>query len=172
VERGGWTQVVHLPADKYPILLNFPLFAVPRLLSGETGTGIAMFGMATVLFGPDPHEVMQQLGAQKIVLSSHRDQPGAFARMVAKIGYAYAVATGKADLLDGPSPLLPAILGQRDDIGDWVGTHTGPVQRCPGQLHRIWAEEDPERGLLMGAVHLFADSEAPSYGMILGRLRS
>jgi hypothetical protein len=170
IVRNGVQQMVHVPLDKYPILLNFPTFAVPRAFAGLTGVGISVAGITTVSFGRRPEDVMRELGAEQIIVNSHADQPTAFARMVAKIAYAFAVGMGHDALLDGPSVVVPGILGDRDDIGDWVGTHTGPIHKYSGALHRIAVREDLDKGLLLADVHLFCDSETPSYGVILGRL--
>jgi hypothetical protein len=92
--------------------------------------------------------------------------------MLAKIGYAMAVAQGAESLIDGGCPALPSILGEDDDIGRWVGTLTDPIRNYPGLLHRIAIHEDRDKGLLLAEIQLFADSETPSYGVILGRLRA
>jgi hypothetical protein len=43
-----------------------------------------------------------------------------------------------------------------------------PPQAHPGELHRLILHQ--QQGLLIAEVQLFADSETPSYGVILGRL--
>lgn len=45
-----------------------------------------------------------------------------------------------------------------------------PIRKYPGLLHRIALIEDHERELLIADIQLFADSETPSYGVILGKL--
>ena len=92
--------------------------------------------------------------------------------MIAKIGYATAFALGDLRRLEGPSPVIPSILGEEDDIiGRWVGTLTDPIRNYPGLLHRIEIHEDTKRRLLLAEVQLFSDSKTPSYGVILGRLK-
>ncbi|MFZ2652235.1 MAG: hypothetical protein WA210_19230 [Burkholderiaceae bacterium] len=170
IVREGVQERVQVPLDQYPVLLHFPTFAVPRALTGTSGAGIAMSGITTVSFGKNPQEVMRNLGAERIVIDTHDDHPTAFARMLAKIAYAFAVGLGHDALLETPAAIVPSILGHRDDIGDWVGTHTGPIRKYSGALHRIGIREDLHKGLLIADVHLFADSETPSYGVVLGRL--
>lgn len=172
VVRSGVTETVQIPIDQYPILLHFPTFAPPKFLTGHDGSGIEVTSVASVLFGPRPEEVARRLGGQSIILESHGDRPIAFARILAKIGYAMAVAQGAQSRLDGPSPVLPSILGEVDDIGRWVGTLTDPIRKYPGVLHRIAIREDRAKGLLLAEIQLFADSETPSYGVILGNLRA
>jgi hypothetical protein len=91
--------------------------------------------------------------------------------MLAKIGYAMAFTQAALARLDGPCLVLPAILGQTDDIGQWVGTVTEPIRKYPSVLHRIALHEDREKQLLLAQVQLFADSETPSYWVILGHLK-
>jgi hypothetical protein len=170
IERNGVTETVMLPLAEYPILIPFPIFPPPRLLSGEDGVGIGMHGIHMIRFGADPEEVGRRLGAQKISVPNH-DQPVPFARMLGKIAYAYAFAEGQIAKLDGPSPILPSVLGRVDDIGRFVGTLTQPNRKYPGMLHRLSVAEDRERGLLCCEIQLFADSETPSYGVILGPLK-
>jgi len=171
IMRGGVQETVMLPLDEYPILLHFPIFSPPAFLnpSGYTN-GILIKGMATVSFGPNPSEVLRNLGATRI--SQTQDQePVSFARVIAKIAYAFAAAEGALDKIIGDPLVLPAILGNTDDIGRWVGTFTDPIRVFDSQLHRILIHEDCQKGLLIGDVQIFSDSYAPRYGVIIGILR-
>ncbi len=168
IVRAGIEETVRLPLDQYPILLPIPIFPAPGYLTGKTGRGIDITGLATISYGPRPEEVLQKLGGGSITLQTGKDEPAAFARMLAKIAYSYAWGEGALQKLSGPSLTPSAILGNSDDIGNWVGTLDGPVQKYPGLLHRLSLHE--ERGLLIASVQLFADSETPSYGVILGSL--
>jgi hypothetical protein len=73
--------------------------------------------------------------------------------------------------MDGETFVLPSILGEKDEIGRWVGTLTDPPKCHPGTLHRVEVHHDRQRDLLCAEVQLFSDSETPSYGVILGRLK-
>jgi hypothetical protein len=162
---------IELPLDEYPILLHFPIFSPPAFLSPSGYTkGINISGIATISFGPNPKTVLSKIGATAI-LATGDYKPVAFARMIAKIAYAFAVAEGAINLIDGEPFVLPAILGQRDEIGMWVGTLTEPYKSFKGLLHHIMPHEDRERGLLIVEVQLFADSQTPRYGVILGKLK-
>ncbi len=172
IVRNGRQERIRVPLAEYPVLLHFPEFPPPRFLAGEyDATGINLKGLFTVGFGPTPEEVARRLGAERIVLTSGRDFFAAFARMIAKIAYGFAVAEGKSSLLDGPAFVLSAILGETEDIGKWVGTQQGPIRKFPSLLHRLTIREDRDRLLLFGDVHLFADSETPTYEVVLGRLK-
>lgn len=170
VLRGDQEEDVLLPVHEYPILASFPRFPPPGFLRGESSAaGISVQGVDTISFGPTPEEVCRRLGARRITLSNSQESV-AFARMVAKIAYCYAAARRELEVLAAPSPVVPAILGDTNDIGAWVGTLTGPRMHRPGQLHWLAIHRDEPRGLLFGEVQLFCDSHTPSYGVVLGPL--
>ncbi len=82
-----------------------------------------------------------------------------------------AVAIGAFESANhSKSFVLPAILGEKDDIGQWVGTITEPIISSKYHLHRVLVHRDIEKGLLIGDVQIFSDSETPRYGVILGQL--
>lgn len=169
--RNGKQEVHQLKIDELPILLHFPLLAPPGYLSPGTPTaGVQLSGLATVRFGKDPIQAVSLRGATGLQVSeSHK--PVVFARMIAKIAYAFAYAEGAMSDMDGEAFVCPAILGEKDEIGRWVGTLTDPPKGHLGTLHRIEVRHDRQRGLLCAEVQLFSDSETPSYGVILGRLK-
>lgn len=172
VIRDAQQEAVLLNIDDAPILLPFPVFDAPWHLSGAHPVcGISISGHVTIRFGADPETRGKALGASQINMTAEL-KPHAFARMIAKIGYAFAFAEGAIADLDGAPYILPAILGTRDEIGRWVGTLTKPLEVFPDLLHRIGVHRDLEKGLLIAEVQLFSDSQTPSYGVILGKLKS
>jgi hypothetical protein len=92
--------------------------------------------------------------------------------MIAKIGYAFAFAEGATTRPEGRAAVIPAILGESKDIGRWVRTLPEPFVAHPGILHRLVIHEDVKNRFLWVEVQLFADSQTPSYGVILGNLKS
>lgn len=173
IEKAGTLQTVELPAAEYPILLFFPDFNPPGLLSPShyPGIGISVRGHVTISYGPTPEEVMRRLGATKIQISQNH-KPAEFARMIAKIAHAYAAATGDLRLIEG-EPFVPRdVLGQSNTIGKWVGTLSYPLAAQPEFLHCLAIHRDGERGLLIGEVQLFSDSPTPRYAVLLGKLAS
>lgn len=171
VVRNGEHEVVLLNIDEAPILLPFPLFAPPSHLShAEPTTGISVLGLVTIRFGVDLETTGRTLDASEISITVEQ-KPCAFARMIAKIGYAFAYAEGAIADLEGEPYILPAILGEHDEIGRWVGTLTKPLEAFPTLLHRVLIHRDSEEGLLFAEVQLFSDSQTPSYGVVLGKLK-
>jgi hypothetical protein len=170
VIRDGVEETLELPIDQFPILLPMPIFEPPAYLSGRAyKSGINIVGIHTLNFGPKPDEVSQHLGVHRIRIT-HNQQSVGFARMLAKIGYSYAVAEIGINSFDKVF-VLPAILGKVDDIGRWVGIDQPLAPKFPKLLHRLSLRIDRETRLLFAVVHLFADSESPSYLVVLGCLK-
>lgn len=164
--------LLNIPLDEYPIIVTFPTFAVPGyLLKKEKSSGIKLEGCISILFGTKPDDLMKKYGATGLTVKPVGDKPTDFARMIAKIAFSMAIATGAYEGADySKSFVLPAILGIKDDIGHWVGTITEPIASSKYHNHRILIHRDKEKKLLIGDVKIFSSSETPRYGVILGTL--
>lgn len=170
VQRGK-TRVYQLAIENYPVVLHFPRFELPGIFRlNEYSQGIQFSRIDSLQFGPSPKEVASRLKAEALRWT-HRQDPNAFARVIAKIGYAMAAANGDLELLDSPSPAVPAILGQEDTIGKWVGCLEEPNVAEKGMLHRIDIVHDTEQGFLIAEVQIFRNSETPRYVVFLGYLK-
>jgi hypothetical protein len=170
IVKDGKDQVIKLPLDEYPILLPFLLFPLPAITSStEYENGIQLIGQVTIAFGANPETVLKKFGATEIKITPRKLYPVSFARMLAKIAYSYAFAEGALNIIDGKSVVLPSILGERDEIGLWVGMIDTPLIARAGLLHRI--ELIQGQGFLMAEIQLFSDSQTPSYLVILGKLK-
>jgi len=169
--RNGVSETIDLPIERFPIFLRLLKFAPPRYFTGEQKLGIDITGAQTILFGPRPEVVARELDAQELTFTSARDHPTSFPRMIAKIGYGMAFARGDIDRIQGPSPVIPSMLGEVNDIGRWVGTLPGPLRKYPGLLHRVEIHEDTERRCLIAEVQLFSNLATPTYVVVLGPLK-
>ena len=172
VEKDNKSESISVPLDEYPILVTFPIFSVPGYLLNEKETkGIKLQGNVSISFGMKPGDVIKKYGATRLVVEPAGDKPTDFARMIAKIAFSMGVATGAFGDIDyAKSFVLPAILGERDNIGHFVGTITEPIVSPKYHLHRVLIHPDEEKGLLIGDVQIFSDSETPRYGVILSEL--
>ncbi|MCX6092675.1 MAG: hypothetical protein NTX23_07400 [Candidatus Bipolaricaulota bacterium] len=72
-------------------------------------------------FGNDLAELVTEQAAGGFEDSANLDCVS-FARMIVKIGYAFAVAASGLDAIREPV-VVPAIRGMTDDVGMWVGSH-------------------------------------------------
>lgn len=158
-----------------PVVYTFPVFEVPAFVLPEGyAQGIRLKGFATCAFGKLPEEVMKEQHQAQSMSWSESHRYTSFARMLAKIGYANAFGRGLEMGVVDPFPQIPpivsSILGTTDDIGMWVGTFPKPPEIHEGVLHRInLSTLSGREDILVTEVQIFADSETPCYGVILGQ---
>lgn len=82
---------VHLnaPRDDAPILLPFPIFALPDYADLQ-GSGVKLAGVTGCVFGPDVETFAKKNGANGLEIRVVQKDAIAFARMIAKIAYGVA----------------------------------------------------------------------------------
>ena len=96
-------------------------------------------------------------------------QPVEIARAIAKIAYGFAVLRLGLERIS-EAYVLPAILGQTDSVGQWVGCDVGdPVCSSTG-LHAIMLKP-PVQSEIHVFVRLFAQFGAPEYHVVVGRIK-
>jgi hypothetical protein len=169
--KDGLESEIDLPIDEAPLLIQFPLFSNPGILRPEEyKKGIDLHGLANIVFRERPDELCRRLGASKISITQQYKHVE-FARMLAKIAYCAAVADGAiGHTTERPPPVVRAILGESNDIGRYVGNlDEGGLTRT-GFLHQMLTIRDESTGQLLADMQLFADSQAPRYGVFLGKL--
>ena len=167
--RDGQSFTVSLPAELCPPLIIMPHFKVPAYMGKyDYQRGVMMTGSS--LHGPsDMGERLARLNANGFSVSQSL-VPVSFARMLAKIAY------GMAILEFGPHAfrevfVLPCILGQREDVGRWVGCPEEPaiVSDVEKLLHRI--EVMSENNIVGARLRLFANYRTPVYLVFVGSLK-
>lgn len=156
--------------NEAPILLPFPIFELPGYLDPGSSQ-LKLTGVVTGSFGADPNDFAKKNGAQRIELKVIGIDAVAFARMVAKIAYAYAYAHDQLQRLKNKAELVRAMLYETNTIGRYVGTVPDPYKKYPGQQHRILIHVMPEHRVLYSTVQLFSSAGAPSYIVVLGTLK-
>ena len=166
---GDEWRTVHLPRAEYPVVGHFLRLSPPGYFFPEAYDGdISVAGYAAYTWGPHPAEVLKAIGADEIRVRQFY-AVGAFARMIAKIGYGTAVAFGRLDPARGRPEVVSAILGDSTRIGRWVGVEEGSPERTPkGTLHATRVHADASRGMLLARVQLFSNSGTPTYVVVLG----
>lgn len=168
--RNGTIVNVVLPIERHPLMLYFPKFSPPGIISGEHSDVINLKGLFYYNFGKRIEKVLADEGAEDIQYEQYyKFVP--FAKMIAKIGWSMAAAQGELNKITKDDCVLPALLGKNNNIGYWVGTHTDPIVTHPGTLHFLGIIEDRDKGFLRAEVKLFSNSQTPIYGVVLGRLK-
>lgn len=99
----GNEVVVQIPMNEYPIILSLPTFGAPNYLTGVKSLGINISGITAISFGPRPEELLQRFNAQKITIPEPTSEPIAFARMLAKIAYCFAIKNNELIKLKVPA---------------------------------------------------------------------
>jgi hypothetical protein len=98
VKRGDRLESIALPSAESPGFLHLPRLQAAAFLTGRPPVnGINICGSETLAFGKPPDKVASDLGTKTIQTTVNIDVP-AFVRLLAKIGYSFAVAA------QGPYP--------------------------------------------------------------------
>jgi hypothetical protein len=157
----GKQEVRDVQIDSNLPSVVLPMFSSPGFLrEDEAKEGIKVEGFYVGHTQRSPEEVIQKLKVDKIALQMEYPVVE-FARLVAKIGYGYAVAELGLDRVRDPL-VLPGIRGLSNDIGHWVGSI--PVAKDPpssGLLHVAKIERQGD--FVAVALSLFAMQPAPIY---------
>lgn len=168
--KNGKEHNIDVPRDEAPILLAFPTFEEPSYLTGGDPR-LQLKGLVIGNYGADPKEFGKKFGAEQVTIPSKRNDPVAFARLLAKTAFATAYLKGQLLRLKDKSELVTAMLYQPDTIGRFVGTAPEPYLKREGIRHYLGIHELPEQRVLYSTVQLFADIGAPTYIVVLGSLR-
>jgi hypothetical protein len=170
---GHKMQTFALPVADYPAFLQLPRLVSPGFLTGRPyADGVSFDGCDILHFGKDPSQVAKELDVRTIQVTDCVDVP-AFARMLAKIGYAFAVfERGPFPL--GEVPVLPLILGEVNKGSAWVGSaeyQTEMEKRgAPWVLGTYEGTRLDERVVVARVKH-FANAGAIGYEVVVRRWR-
>lgn len=160
---GDGEVALNLPASEHPGFLVFPVFGSPGHVPDES----PIPGLELRTFGYIYHRPsLERLKAQLAPKSATVTFPDliAFARMLAKIGYCFAVArVGLDAVID--SPVLNFIKGEDPQVGRYVGNlDTDPVNTAEG-IHQVTLLWNSTR--MVAHVRLFAPLKTPEYTVLL-----
>jgi hypothetical protein len=161
---------IDAPVSDYPALILLPKFPLPAFPdAGDYKEGIEVVDHVGIpVAGPTGEELLRIYKTRELQvrLSYH---PVAFARMIAKIAYGFTVAAVHGDLSQiEETYVLPAILGQANDIGRWVGCGDESSSVPWNQTHSV--RFTVENGVVYVYVRLFAYLNTPGYLVVVGRI--
>jgi hypothetical protein len=166
-----------VPVEDYVGVLPYVERGMPGYLAhwkhplGRLANFVAMAAKSVFRHEGEHLELAAKLGTEYLAIDFPLE-PKEFGRMIAKI--AYCTAVSKIGLNQWEEVfVIPAILGQRDDIWHWVGSEgkisedriTRPKQ---GSYHitKFWVHQ---RHVLV-SVQLFANADTPEYLVVVGRV--
>lgn len=177
VERGGHRVTELVPVEDYVGILPFVERGMPGCFAhrshpeGRPADYVAV-GAKSVFRTKDEHLALaQKLGTEYLGVDFPFD-PKEYGRMIAKIAYCTAVSyIGLNQWVE--VFVLPAILGQRDDIWHWVGSDStiSPdlINRPKHGSHHL-VKFYVEHGLVLVRVQLFGNAGTPEYLVVVGRV--
>ncbi|HEY0772022.1 MAG TPA: hypothetical protein VGD31_16965 [Sphingobacteriaceae bacterium] len=169
IERDGQEELIQVSADEYLAMLPLPLFMLPACLDLRPyDYGIEMPGVRfTQVAGKPAAELAETYQASAIGFQISYEIV-AFARMLAKIAYGFAVAQyGLSAMRD--VYIMPALLGCKDDIGRWVGRIPVQPTKVSDSFHDVAVGVID--GVIIAHVRLFAQfPETPEYTVVVGNL--
>src|SRR5215213_508754 len=172
----GRERTVNVPLEE-----SFPL--IPLVEIGPPG----MFpnrphklGMKHGEYKINPFKVRDGTHLKRLAEKYHADDVGVdwqinvvgFLRMIAKIAYCISVWRFGLNNI-GEAYVIPAILGTKNDIWDWVGSDGEQevhelTKRLPSDhVVNVWFDGN---AVIHGRVKLFKKSLTPEYDVIVGRL--
>lgn len=170
-----WTYI-DVEQEKYPFLVLFPYFSMPKMITGES----ECHGAATKrlwIRGASPsyvfHELLEQL---TIELEVHSVMPEAetqvkeFCQMLAKIGYSFAI--GELGIEAFKPFLIPYILRKElDDCDRFIGG-LGEAEKAARELPEISIVEMEKEDLVVIRIRLLAKLETPTYYVVTGKYKN
>lgn len=166
--KDGIEKEIRLPVNESPLIVTLLEFYPPSRLDGRSveETGIWMAKCHFIyLGGPPISDILRKLGAEYI--QSQIDYaPEAFARMIAKIGFCFAVLEHGLSFVRN-SPVINSILTGRE-ISRWVGSYGG-MQQPLSPTHFIHCEDvfNHEQGWFGVILRFFANYMSPNYLVVL-----
>jgi hypothetical protein len=131
VERAGRIERVDALWQDHWKVIQLPIFPPPAWVDGRAYSGgIECTSMDVLELGERANEIAQRQQADRVLPPGYSAEE--FARFIAKMVYGYAVERYDLDAFENVY-VLPAILGESDDIGRWVGCSDRrefPVRQC------------------------------------------
>lgn len=131
IKKDNREEEIRVPVQEHLTLMMLPLFKLPAYLdqrSYEKGIDLVVPPTVVQIGGPPIEQLAKRYNPQSIS-SRVKYQPVAFARLLAKIAYGFAVARFGLDKTQG-AYVLPPIRGKSEDIGRWVG--------CAHDIKSVW----------------------------------
>lgn len=168
IEKDG--EIITIRAmwqDQWKVI-QLPIFPLPAHIDHRPYTsGIESTSMDQFELSEKGEEVAKKHGADKVILPDYPKE--VFARFIAKIAYGYAVERYTLNAFE-EIYIVPAILGETDGIGRWVGCSDRrefPVRNyIVSGGFRIIAENE-----LLVKIKMFAQFDGAEYIVVIGKVK-
>ncbi len=168
VERAGRIERVDAVWRDHWKAIQLPIFPPPAFVDGRAyESGIECNSMDVFELGERGEEIARRHQADRVLPPRYSAED--FARFVAKMAYGYAIERYDLNAFEDVY-VLPAMLGESDDIGLWVGCSDRrefPVRQCNISLgFRIGPRDD-----LAVKVKMFPQFNGAEYVVVIGKVK-
>jgi hypothetical protein len=172
VRRNGSEEIVQIDPARFGAPLMFPQFEAPRYLSGRIDAAdLSTNGYVTHIL-PSPErfkaEIKKEYSPKEIDFSI-TFQPVAFAQMLAKLAFGFAIARHGLAAIEGPYMIEALETGKQ--IGRWVGCDGDGIPLSKGSDDievRLSFINTPTRDIV-AEIKLFGRLESPTYVVVVGK---
>lgn len=168
VEKNGHKETIVLPGTECPPLFMMLIVKKPRCIADyDYEKGVTVTGAS--LHGPSLLKIKAKLNIDSLSITQTFSGTS-FVRMLAKIAYGMTILSYGLGAL-AECYVLPCILGQKEDVGYWVGSSGRDFAALPVEkhLHRIFLMEKANE--IGASIRLFANYRTPEYLVIVGKLK-
>lgn len=167
VVKNGKESELRLTIKEHGAVICLLEYKPPAYLENRKYTkGIYVVGSCLIRTkGKDLKELGKEKGFDSIILKNSF-QGNNFERFIAKIAYCFSIFQFGADAFENVY-ILPAILGQKDDIGMWLGS-TPPIVGKTDIESNLEINKNKE---VITKIRLFGKLEVPSYIVVVGKLK-
>jgi hypothetical protein len=168
IEKDGEIKTVRAAWQDQWKVIQLPIFPLPAHIDGRPYTsGIESTSMDQFELSEKAEEIARGHGADKVLLPSYPVE--VFARFIAKMAYGYAVERYTLNAFEAVY-IVPAILGESNDIGRWVGCSDRrefPARDCTVSVgFKIISGKE-----LIVRLKMFAQFDGAEYLVVIGRVK-
>lgn len=176
--KNGAEGVLELSKNETLGVASFLEYPLPAFFTHNNYKGgIVVSACSLISFGPDIKALAQKYDL-KTIRSSFKHKGNDFEKMIIKIAYCAAVAFLGLGCFE-QRLVLPAILGEKDDVGFWMGCdpegRISPIIGKQGAANVIkmgvWQKAGDEKRYIVARLKFFASSDAPEYIVVVGTLK-
>ena len=168
VEKNGEVSALEVMLQDQWKVIRLPIFPLPVALKERPyESGIDFLSMDEFQLAEKMEDIAANYGVDKVLFYDYPWEK--FARFIAKVAYGYAVAWYSVKAFEKVY-VIPAILGETNDIGRWVGCpemRSMPVVQCCVSAQ---AGATPQRDLVV-RLKMFPMFNGAEYYVVVGRMK-
>ncbi len=167
IVRDGEAEEILLPLEEYPATMQFTEYPPPACFQGGVHkNGVLLNALRLIqVAGPPLQELASRLGVKSFQFNGVFEGV-TYERLLLKIAYCFSVAFLGLGSFERVY-ILPALMGERQDIGTWLG--------CDGESH---LDARGFHGCLVSIsgrdvvcrIRLFSKFPSPEYVVVVGKV--